>query len=92
MLQSFFDPGHGFLSSVDEWLVAVIAFVLLTLVGAVAEYLGDAKGITVLAAMGGYIIALFIWAPPFIATEWHYAVMIAIPLVVISYLYRRHGE
>jgi uncharacterized membrane protein YjjP (DUF1212 family) len=91
-MPGFFDPGHGFLSSFDEWMVALLAFVLLIVVGAVAEYVGDAKGVTVAGALVGYIIALFIWAPPVIATEWHYAVLIAVPIIIISYLYRGPGK
>ena len=68
-MPSFFDPGHGFLSSADEQMVALIAFVLLTVVGATAEYLWDAKGFTVLGILVGFIIALFVWAPSLVATE-----------------------
>lgn len=91
-MPGFFEPGHGLLSSFDEWMVALLAFALLTIVGAIAEYIGDAKGITVAGALVGYIIALFVWAPPFVATEWHYGVLIALPIIVVSYLYRRRGE
>ena len=88
VLQSFFDPGHGFLSSFDEWTVAVAAFVLFVAVGGVAEYLGDARGGTVVAALVGFVVALLVWAPPMFAEEWHYAVIVAVTVIVASYLYR----
>ena len=91
-MPGFFEPGHGILSSVAEWVVALLAFVLLTIIAASVEYIGNAKGITVVGALLGYIIALFLWAPPVIATEWHYAVVVALPIIVVSYLYRRRGE
>jgi hypothetical protein len=53
VLPGFFDSGHGFLSSVDEVVIAAIAVLLFELVGAVAEYVGDAKGWTVLGALVG---------------------------------------
>ncbi|MFC5971564.1 hypothetical protein ACFPYI_09495 [Halomarina salina] len=88
LLQSFFDPGHGFLSSVDERTVAVLAFVLFVVVGAVAEYRGDARGGTVVAALVGFVVALVLWGPPMFAEEWHYAVVVAVPVVVAFYFYR----
>ena len=91
-MPSFFDPGHGLLSALDEQVVALLAFVLFTIIGAVAEYVGDSKGVTVAGALLGYIVALIIWAPPFFSTEWHYAVLVALPIIVVSYLYRRRSE
>ena len=88
-MPSFFDPGHGLFSSVEEWVVALVAFVLLTAVGAITEYLGDAKGLTVAGAAIGYVVALLLWAPPFVATEWHYAMLVAVPVILVVYLYRR---
>ena len=88
ILQSFFDPGHGFLSSFDEQMVALGAFVLFVAVGALAEYLGDAKGFTVLGVLVGFVVALVVWGPPLFAEEWHYAVVVAIPVVIVTYLYR----
>ena len=89
MLQSFFDPGHGFLSSFDELAVAVVAFALFVAVGALAESLGDAKGGTVVAALVGFVAVLLVWGRPPFAEEWHYAVVVAVPVVVAVYLYRR---
>ncbi|MFC6941833.1 hypothetical protein ACFQE8_17940 [Salinirubellus sp. GCM10025818] len=63
-MPSFFDPGHGFLSSIDEVVVAALAVLPFVLIGAVAEYVGDAKGWTVLGALVGYVVALFVLAPP----------------------------
>lgn len=91
-MPDFFDPGHGFLSSVDEVMIAAIAVLLFTLVGAAAEYRGNAKGWTVLGALVGYVVALFVWAPPLFAGEWHYAVVAAVPIVLLVYLYRGRYE
>lgn len=55
---------------------------------ALAEYVGDSEGFTVVVALLGYVTALLLWAAPVIATEWHYAVVIA----VVVYRYRRRGE
>jgi hypothetical protein len=87
-MPSFFDPGHGFLSSIDEVVIAALAVLPFVLIGAVAEYVGDAKGWTVLGALVGYVVALFVWAPPVFAGEWHYAVVAAVPVVLLVYLYR----
>ena len=87
-MPSFFDPGHGFLSSIDEVVIAALAVLPFVLIGAVAEYVGDAKGWTALGALVGYVVALFVWAPPVFAGEWHYAVVAAVPVVLLVYLYR----
>jgi uncharacterized membrane protein YjjP (DUF1212 family) len=84
----FFDPGHGFLSSVDERVVAAGAFVVATVVGLLAEYVRDAKGVSVVFAALGFVVALFVWAPDVFADEWHYALIVAIPVAVAVYLYR----
>lgn len=91
-MPSFFDPGHGFLSSLDEVAVALAAVLLFALVGALAEYLGDAKGGTVVGALVSFVVALFLGAPSVFAGEWHYAVVIAVPIAVLVYLYRGRGE
>ncbi|MFC4548963.1 MULTISPECIES: hypothetical protein [Halorussus] len=91
-MPDFFDPGHGFLSSFDEVVVALAAVVLFAAVGALAEYLGDAKGGTVLGALVGYVVVLLLWLPPVFANEWHYAVVAVIPILVFIYWYRGRGE
>ncbi|KTG10736.1 hypothetical protein AUR64_05965 [Haloprofundus marisrubri] len=87
-MASFFDPGHGFLSSADEIAVALLALVFFVVVGSVAEYLGDAKGGMVLGALVGYVAVLLYWAPPVFANEWHYALVAAVPVAVLVYFYR----
>ncbi|WP_224270297.1 hypothetical protein [Haloprofundus salinisoli] len=87
-MPSFFDPGHGFLSSIDEIAVAFAAIVLFIVAGALAEYLGNARGGTVVGALVGYVAVLLYWAPAVFADEWHYALVAAVPVVALVYLYR----
>lgn len=91
-MPSFFDPGHGLLSSFDEVAVAVAAIVLFTLIGTVTEYFGDAKGGAVVGAFVGFVVLLVLWAPRIFAGEWHYAVVAAVPIVLLVYLYQGRGE
>ena len=91
-MPDFFDPGHGFLSSVDEIAITIAALVLFTVLGGLTEYVGDARGGTILGALIGFIVVLLLWGPPLFAEEWHYAVVVAVPIVVLVYLYRGRGE
>ncbi|RDI72044.1 hypothetical protein [Halopelagius longus] len=91
-MPSFFDPGHGFMSSLDEIVVMLTAVVLLTMVGAVVEYLRDSDGWSVLGALLGYVVAVLFLAPPEFAGEWHYAVIAAVPVFVVVYLYKGRHE
>ncbi|SFG64049.1 hypothetical protein SAMN04488063_2689 [Halopelagius inordinatus] len=91
-MPSFFDPGHGFASSLDELVVMLVAIALFTTVGAVVEYLGDSDGWSVLGAFAGYVVAVVFLAPPSFAGEWHYAVVAAVPVAVVVYLYRGRHE
>ena len=91
-MPSFFDPGHGLLSSFDEMAVAAAAVVVFTLVGAAAEYFGDARGGAVVGALAGFVVLLVLWAPRVFAGEWHYAVVAGVPIAVLVYLYRGRGE
>ena len=87
-MPGFFDPGHGFLSSSDEVIIALVALILLTVIGGVAEYFGNSKGGTVLGALVGFLVVVLLVASPVFASEWHYAVVVAIPIAVLVYLYR----
>lgn len=91
-MPSFFDPGHGPLSSFDEVAVAVAAIVLFTLVGSATEYFRDARGGAVVGALVGFVLLLVLWAPRVFAGEWHYAVVAAAPVVLLVYLYRGRGD
>ncbi|MFD1515341.1 hypothetical protein [Halomarina rubra] len=88
LFQSFFDPGHGLLSSFDERAVAVVAFLVLSAVGLLAEALWDAKGMLVAGALVVFVVAIVVWAPPLFAEEWHYAVLAAVPVVLGNHFYR----
>ncbi|MWG36888.1 hypothetical protein [Halomarina oriensis] len=88
MLQSFFDPGHGLLSSFDERTVAVVAFAVFTAVGVYAEYRWDSKGLTVAGVLAVFVVVLVVVAPPPFSEEWHYAVLAAVPVVLGNYFYR----
>ena len=90
-MASFFDPGHGFLSSVDEVAIAVAAVLVFLAVGAASEYLWDTKGGAVVGALVGFLVAL-LWAPAAFTNEWHYAVVVAVPVLVLVYRYRGRGE
>lgn len=92
MLQSFFDPGHGFLSSPEEVAVAVAAVAVFALVGGAAEYLGDAKGGAVIGALAGFLVVLLGWGSPVLADEWHYAVVVAVPVALVVLRYRGREE
>ncbi|WP_224447959.1 hypothetical protein [Haloprofundus salilacus] len=87
-MPGFFDPGHGFLSSLDEMTVMLVAIVLFAVAGGLAEYFGDARGGTVVGTLVGYLVVLVYWAPPVFANEWHYALVAALPVVAVVYLYR----
>ncbi|MDS0293835.1 hypothetical protein [Halogeometricum luteum] len=91
-MPSFFDPGHGLLSSFDEVAVAAAAVVLFALVGAATEYFGDAKGGAVVGTLVGFVVLLVLWAPRVFAGEWHYAVVAGVPVAVFVYLYRGRRE
>lgn len=91
-MQSAFDPGHGFLSSLDERTVASVALVVLTLAGALLEYVHDAEGWGVLGASVGVAVALVVVAPPALADEWHYVFVGVIPVLFAARLYRGRGE
>ena len=92
LLQSVLDPGHGPLSSVDEQTVAVAAFVVFALVGLLAEYAWRSKGLAVVGALVGYVLTVVLWAPPLFAEEWHYAILAAVPIVVLNYLYEGRSK
>ena len=92
MVQSFFDPGHGLLSSFDERTVAVVAFLVLTVVGLVAEHRWHSKGGAVLLALAVIVVGIVLFASPLFAGEWHYAVLAAVPVVLGNYLYRERSR
>ena len=89
---SFFDPGHGLFSSPEELVVTVVAMLVLAVVGVLSERAGDATGLAVALAAGGFVLALVVVAPPAIATEWHYAALVAALLAAVVYWYRGRGE
>ena len=91
-MPDFFDPGHGFLSSIDEVVITAAAVILFTIIGGLAEYVGDSKGGTVLGALIGFVVGVLLWAPPIFAGEWHYAIVVAIPIIVLVYLYRGRND
>jgi hypothetical protein len=91
-MQSFFDPGHGFMSSVDEIAVMVTAIVLFAVLGAVVEYFRNTDGWFILGTLVGYVVAVVLLAPPVFAGEWHYAVVAAAPVFVVVYLYKGRHE
>lgn len=91
-MPSFFDAGHGFMSSFDEMVVMLTAIVLFTMAGAVVEYLRDSDGWSVVGVLVGYVVAVVFLAPPAFAGEWHYAVVAAVPVFVVVDLYRGRHE
>lgn len=91
-MPGFFDPGHGLLSSFDEVAIALAAVILFAIVGGLTEYFGDARGGAVVGALVGFVVAVLLWTPPVFASEWHYAVVVAVPVAVLVYLYRGRGD
>jgi hypothetical protein len=87
-VQSFFDPGHGPFSSVEEVVVTVVAFAILAVVGVLSERAGDATGLAVALAAGMVVTGLVVAAPPTFADEWHYAALVAALLAAAVYWYR----
>lgn len=91
-MPSFFDPGHGAFSSVEEVVVTVVAIFVLAVVGVLSERAGDATGLAVVLVAVMVVAGLFAFAPPPVADEWHYAALVAALLAAGVYWYRGHGE
>jgi membrane protein implicated in regulation of membrane protease activity len=85
LFQSFFDPGHGLLSSFDERAVAATAFGFLAAVGLLAARLDVPSTPAVCSGLVAFVVGVVALAPPVYAGEWHYALLAAVPVVLAGY-------
>lgn len=64
LFQSFFDPGHGLLSSFDERAVAATAFGFLAAVGLLAARLDVPSTPAVCSGLVAFVVGVVALAPP----------------------------
>lgn len=81
-------PGiAGAVAAVDGNTAALAAFVSFAAVGLAIEWARDAEGVSLVFAVAGFVVGLYLRTPAKFVEEWHYAPLLAIPVVVALYIH-----